>query len=353
MLSGSRRLTDIEYLSQNINRNKRSVTLDISKESGRKIIHKMLETADVFLHNFRQREIEKFGLEYESLSQRNPGLVYASLTGYGRNGPDRDLPAFEGSAYFARSGMLHAIQSPGQPPMLHPLCLGDYPTGMCLAYGIMTALLIREKTGVGQEVDASLFNTGVFAISADINASLITGQDRQALDRKDVTNAVGNSYQTKDGRWFRLVMSQPDPYWSRLCQAIEREDLIDDPRFSEFQPRLDNFRELFKIMEEAFLSKTLDEWKVRLDKAGLPWAPVQSLPDVCNDPQARANDFFTTLDHPEYGRIELVANPIKLGKTKPAMRPAPQFGQHTEEVLLEYGYTWEDIAQFKQEGIIA
>jgi formyl-CoA transferase len=353
VMKGRAIATDVDHAHQHVNRNKRSLTLDLAKPEGLRVLHRLLETADVYVHNFRQREVEKFGLSYEALAARNPGLVLASLTGYGRRGPDRDLPAFEGSAFFARSGALHLMQSPEQPPLLHPLGLGDYLTGMTLAYGILVALLIREKSGVGQEVDASLFQTGVFGVSMDINAALITGHDRQSLDRRDVANAVGNSYRTKDARWFRLVMSNPDPYWPKLCRAIEREDLIADPRFATLRPRLEHFRDLFAILDETFAQRTLAEWKVRLDAEGLPWSTVQTLPEVCADAQARANDFFVTLDHPDHGPLELVANPVTLGCTKARVDRAPQYGEHTDEVLLEHGYTRDDVARLRAEGVIA
>jgi len=139
-----------------------------------------------------------------------------------------------------------------------------------------------------------------------------------------------------------------------FCRAIEREDLEHDPRFEPLEPMIENRAALMHILDEIFLSKTLDEWKPRLNEEGLPWSPVQNLPEVVNDPQARANDFFVSYDHPTYGRIEVVANPINLSKTPATVRtPAPEFGQHTEEVLLEYGYTWEDIAQLKENKVIA
>jgi len=250
--------------------------------------------------------------------------------------------------------MLHLLQVPGTHPSQPPLGLGDNVTGLALACGIMTALFIRETTGVGQEVDVSLFQTGVYALALDIAGSLVTGQDRQQVDRQDIANALVNSYRTKDGRWLFLGVSQVDLYWSTFCRAIERKDLEYDPRFASFEPRIENHVALFHILEEVFLSKTLGEWKIRLDNAGLPWAPVQNLPEVTADPQARANDFFVSYDHPTYGRIEVVANPIKLSKAPSKVRmPAPELGQHTEEVLLEYGYTWEDIARFKEQGVIA
>jgi len=346
-------MSDIDYRTQNHHRNKRGVAIDISQERGHGILYKLLEKADVFLSNFRPRELEKFQLEYDTLGKLNPRLISANLTGYGRKGPDKDLPGYESTSYFARSGMLHVMQVPGVSPLQNPVGLGDYITGLSFAYGIMLALFIRERTGIGQEVDVSLFQTGVFAISVDIAGALVTGQDRRMSERKDIANALMNSYPTKDGRWLRLAAAQPDLYWSRVCRAIEREELEHDPRFESDEPRVDNHVALFNILEETFLTKTLDEWKVTLTEAGLPWAPVQNLPEVIADPQARANDFFATIDHPTYGRMELVANPVKLNGTAAAVRmPAPELGQHTEEVLLEYGYTWDDIEQFKQQRII-
>ncbi|MFC1984995.1 CaiB/BaiF CoA transferase family protein [Chloroflexota bacterium] len=347
-------ISDIDYAAQNYNRNKRGMTLDLRQDDGKEIIYRLLEKADVFLSNFRPRELKKFKLEYDTLSQLNPRLICANVSGYGRKGPDRDLPAYEPTGYFARSGMFHLLQVPGMHPPHHPMGAGDSVTGLALACGIITALFMRERTGLGQEVDVSLFHTGVFTISRDIAGSLVTGQDMKQIDRKDMSNSLVTCYQTKDGRWLRFAVNQPDLYWSRFCQAIEREDVEHDPRFASFEPRIQNHAALFTILEEAFLTRTLDEWKVRLNEGGIPWAPVQNLPEVTADPQARANDFFVPFDHPTYGPIELVANPIKISKSPETIRmPAPEFSQHTEEILLEHGYTWEDIPRFKEQTVIA
>ncbi len=346
--------SDINYGLQNVNRNKRGMTLDLSQDGGREIIYRLLEKADVFLSNFRPRELEKFRLEYETLVRLNPRLICANLTGYGKKGPDRNMPGFEHTGYFVRSGMHHVISVPGTVPLEHVFGTGDSITGMALALGVMTALLARERMGIGQQVDVALFQMGVFALSHDIAGALVTGQDRQQLPRKDVINPVSLFYQTKDGRWFQLAVTQPDLYWSRICRAIGREDLEHDPRFASDAPRRANHAALFSILDEVFRSKTLDEWRVILGREGLPWAPMQNLPEVISDPQARANDFFVPFEHPVYGRIEEVANPINLSKTPATIRmPAPEFSQHTEEILLELGYTWEDIERFKQQGVIA
>jgi len=175
--------SEVNYISENYNRNKRGMTLDLSREGGREIILRLLGDADVFISNLRGRELRKFGLEYETVSGMNPRLVYANVTGHGKRGPQSDLPGYEHTAYFARSGMLHVLQVPGTHPIQVPLGLGDNVTGLALAYGIMAALFMRERTGKGQAVDVSLFHTGVFAISLDIAGALVTGQDRKQIER--------------------------------------------------------------------------------------------------------------------------------------------------------------------------
>jgi crotonobetainyl-CoA:carnitine CoA-transferase CaiB-like acyl-CoA transferase len=330
------------------------MTLDLSQENGQKVLYRMLGKADVLLMNFRPRELKKFNLEYSALSRINPGLVYANVTGYGRKGPDQDLPGYDFNAFWARTGILRVLLTPDMVPPTTPMALGDRVAALAFACGIMTALFLRERTGTGQEVDVSLFNTGVFVNASDIGGALVTGQDRQNVDREDLGNVLLGSYKTKDNRWLRIAVNQPDRYWSKVCAALGLAYLEHDPRFNSFESRIENHITLFKILEETFLTRTLDVWKVRLTSAGLPWAPVASLPEVISDPQARANDFFAAYDHPTYGLIEIVANPMHLSKSPAAVRrPAPEFGQHTEEILLENDYTWEDIAWFKEQGVIA
>ncbi len=170
--------------------------------------------------------------------------------------------------------------------------------------------------------------------------------------RSKVNNPLSGGYITKDSRFILIVALQPDRYWEPLCRAIERDDLIDDARFNSFDARADNRMVLYEILDAAFGSRTLSEWKERLQ--GIPFAPYQSLAEAVNDPQAKANDFIVAYNHPEHGRIKGIANPAKLSKTPATVRmPAPEFAQHTEEVLLEYGYNWEDIARFKDLGVIA
>lgn len=344
--------SDIKYIWETYNRNKRGITLDLSKDGGREVMYKLLEKSDVFVTNMRLFELEKFKLTYDDVNKLNPGLIYSSLTSFGKKGADRNLPGYETNAYFSRSGVHHVLQEVGGHPFSPPLGSGDNVAALAMAYGIMTALLVREKTGVGQEVDISLLQTGVYQISIDVAGSLVTGRDRQMLPREDAAMAPSNYFLTKDEKWLRVVINEQ--HWTGFCRTIEHEELEHDPRFEIFKDRQQNHVALFNILKEAFKTKTLVEWGTRLNENDCPWAPVQNLPEVCNDLQARENNFFVPIEHPEYGRMEVVASPINLSKTPASVRtPAPEFSQHTEEVLLELGYTWEEIAQFKEQRVVA
>jgi len=378
--------SDIDYNWETYHRNKRGLALDLSQERGREIIYKLVESADVFVTNLRWWEREKFKLEYDTLRQMNPRLIYGSITGYWRNGPDKNSPAYDSTAAWFRAGIPHMLSYQGMPGVGFRPAFVDVMAGMALFAGIMTALYVREKTGVGQEVELSLFNMGIYHLSYDIAGALVTGKDikdpvppsseeeamllkrRQKLEaeaqvavdrlfdfhRENAPNPLAMAYKTKDDRVVLVNVLQPDRYWSRMCQVLERPDLEHDPRFESHEPRIENHADLFHIMKEAFQSRTLEEWRRRLSEAAIPHAPQQKLSEVINDPQARANDYFVPFDHPTYGRIEVIANPVNLSETPASIRmPAPEFSQHTEEILLELGYTWEDIAQFKEQGIIA
>jgi crotonobetainyl-CoA:carnitine CoA-transferase CaiB-like acyl-CoA transferase len=374
----------INYNWENFNRNKRSLAVDLSQEQGQKIIYKLVENADVFVTNLRLYEREKFRMGYDVLSQIKPDLIYGSLTGYGKKGPDKDLPAYDTTAYWARSGIPHRLRAHGVASPGYTAAFGDNVAALGLAFGIVTSLRVRDKTGVGQEVDISLFHTGLYQMGFDIAGALITGRDfedwrvdryrddpekmqrrdklvdevKEAMSRlsdfyrENVPNPLSGAYETSDGRVLTFVILQPDLYWAKFCRAIEHPELENDPRFSTFEARSENCSELYYIFKEAFLTRTLAEWKPRLE--GIPYSLQQNFVEVINDPQARENNFFVPVDHPTYGRIDVIANPVILSKTPATIRmPAPEFSQHTEEVLLENGYTWEDIARFKEQGVIA
>jgi crotonobetainyl-CoA:carnitine CoA-transferase CaiB-like acyl-CoA transferase len=376
--------SDIPYNWEAFNRNKRSVAIDLSKEGGRNIIHKMVEKADIFLTNLRLSERKKFGMEYKILKVLNPRLIYGSVTGHGLKGPDKDVPAYDTTVFWARSGVSHLLTIPGMSGPNSRAAFGDNVAGLALAFGIMMALYTRDRTGVGQEVDTSLFFTGLYQLTFDVAAALATGRDemeyrltdgfegteeerkqRDALIadsrlaisrladfyRENIPNPMANIYGTKDGKLIRFNALQADRYWSKFCKLIGREELEPDPRFATMEARKENRKELYHIFREVFLTRTLEEWRPLI--ADIPASPIQTLVDVINDPQARANNFFLPYDHPNYGPMEVMASPVNMSKTPATIRmPAPEFSQHTEEVLLEEGYSWEDILRFKEEGVI-
>ena len=366
--------SDFDYNWENFNRNKRSCTVDLSKESGRAIIHKMVKEADVFLSNLRTFELERFQVDYETLNKINPQIIWGNVNGYGKEGPDKDLPAYDATAYWARSGIPFVISQPGIPVYGYRPAIGDNVVGMSLAYGIAQALYVREKTGIGQQIDISLLHTGLFQISFDVSGALITGLDRSDWEEQPpeelqqqamiaiaqimgfysyrMTSPITGMYMTKDARALIFVILQPDRYWVKFCNAVGRPDLAENPKYQTIEGRAEDAPELRQIFTEIFMTKTYEEWHPLLE--GIPYAPNQSLKEVINDPQARASGCFVAYDHPTQGRIEQVANPVMMSKTPANVRmAAPEFGQHTEEVLLEYGFSWEDIARFKDEGAIA
>ncbi len=366
--------SEFDYLWENYNRNKRGITVDLTQKAGQEIVYKIVEQADVLLTNLRPAEQERYRMDYGTLSRLNPRLIWGCVTGYGRKGPDRDTPAYDVNAFTARSGIAHMMSPPGTAGGNFRAAFGDNVTALALTYGVLLALFHREKTGTGQEVDTSLFQVGLNMLGMDIAGALATGLDfadwrdepppeivAQAQEaRMQVAafyaakskNPLVGVFATSDARAILLVALQPDRYWEPICRAIGRDDLAIDPRYGTFEGRAEDCAQLRQVLTDAFLTKTLGEWRVLLK--GVPYAPYQTPKEAVNDLQARANDFFLTTDHPTQGRLEVLANPVNLSKSPASYQcPAPEFGQHTEEVLLEYGYTWEDIARFKEKGIIA
>jgi crotonobetainyl-CoA:carnitine CoA-transferase CaiB-like acyl-CoA transferase len=372
--SGGACPSDFNYNWEMFNRNKRSITIDLYKENGQAIIHRMVEQADVFLSNLRPFELERFKMDYETLSKINPRLIWGNITGYGNIGPDKNHPAYDTTAYWARAGLHSLLSMPGVPCIAYRPAQGDTVAGLALAYGIVQALYAREKTGIGQAVDVSLLHTGLYQMSFDVSGALITGKDVKdwreepapelqeqsmaaiaqimAFYAAKTKSPLTGVYLTKDMRTLLFVILQPDRYWVKFCTAVGREDLAKNPQYDTLEGRAEDVVALRQAFAEAFMTKTLEEWIPLLD--GIPYAPSQTLLEAVNDIQAREAGCVITYDHPERGPIKQLANPVKMSKTPASVRmPAPEFGQHTEEVLLEFGYTWDDIAVFQEDGTIA
>jgi crotonobetainyl-CoA:carnitine CoA-transferase CaiB-like acyl-CoA transferase len=245
-----------------------------------------------------------------------------------------------------------SLGEPGGPPPTQRPAMGDHMAGLGLAGAVCAALYHRERTGEGQELHLSLYQAGLWMMATDIQVCLVTGFGHTPTGRA-VPNPLWNHYRAKDGRWFHLVMLQADRYWARFCTAIERPDLAAEERYATVLVRAQHALELIEMLDSVFATRTLAEWGERFDRADLVWGPVQTIADVTQDPQARALEAFQTVTHHTGDSIEVVKSPVEFGATPARIRhAAPELGEHTEEVLLEHGYGWDDIARLKETGAI-
>ncbi len=344
---------DVNFLWEHMDRNKKGIAINIGTAAGQSVLKRLIAGADVFLNNLRPYELEKFNLTYATLAKINPKIIFANLTGYGQKGPERNTGGYDSVAFWARSGVMDLMHDTDSAPNISRPGYGDSISSLCLLAGIMSALLIRERTGVGQEVEVSLFNTATYALGFDISHCLITGDDAFRPQRKTLGNPIRNVYPTKDNRWVMLGMTNAQHYWPSFCRAIERPDLENDPRFATLEARARNSADLVTIIEGIFRTRTYAEWIEILSANKLVWSPVKTPLEVTRDEQAAANDFFVEWNHPRYGRIKVINNPIKLSKTPTEIRiGAPELGEHTDQIMQEAGYSEAEIAEMKKAGTI-
>ncbi len=335
------------------NRGKKGIAVNLHRRGGTKVLRDLVAKADVFVSNLRTSVLQRLGLTYAQLQPTNPRLIYAGLTGYGVEGPDRDRAAFDYAAFWARTGVMAALGEPGQPPPMQRPGMGDHTAALAMAGAIAAALFAREKTGRGQEIRLSLLRTGIWFHGTDVQACLQTRVPTAKHGRRNAPNPLFNAYQTKDGRWMHLIMLQPDRHWPDFCRAIGHEDLILDHRFITLRERTENAASLIALLDSLLANKTLDEWGTIFDRHGVFWGKVQDVAEVVQDVQARANGAFRKVVVQSGKNIEVIASPVDFGDTPAEVRgPAPELGQHTEEVLLSLGYSWEEIAALKDSGTI-
>lgn len=339
---------------ESFNRGKRSMTVDLTKNKGRELIYRLVEKSDVFVHNYRQGVPEKLGLDYETLCQYNPKLVYAAASGFGPKGPEAKEPSFDTLGQ-ARSGMMTMVGEPDMPPLQIWLGVADQVGAMMTAYGVVVALLVRERLGIGQKVDASLLGSMIALQGFNVGLGFYSGQEVARPSRKKALNPLFNYYPCKDDKWIMLAMPQSDRYWPTVCKAMGIEHLEKDARFESMEKRRENCEELIAIMDEIFGTQPPREWVKTLKAAGdAICTHVQSVFDLINDPQVRANDYIIECNHEVLGPVKVVGIPIQLSKTPGVVKcEAPEFGQHTEEVLIEIGgYSWEEVGQLRDEEVI-
>ncbi len=336
------------------NRNKRGITVDLKTSEGREIVYKLVAQSDVFVQNFRKGVAERLGLAYADLKKHNPKLIYATATGYGPHGPESGDPSFD-QLGLARSGIMYAAGEPDMPPLAIAGGIADQMGAIMLAYGVLAALVARERYGVGQAVDGSHLGSMMALQGLSVSARLMWGFAIPRMPRRYQANPLWNHYQCQDGRWICLGMLQPDRYWADFCRAIERPELAADERFADLRARAANAPAAIEMLDAVFASKPLAEWLTILRAGGdFIFCQVNAVDDLPDDPQVRANDYIVDFDHPRFGPTEVIGLPVHLSETPGSVRlPAPEFGEHTELILTELlGYSWEEVAALKDREVI-
>ena len=331
-----------------LNRNKKSVTLNLSEKKGREILLKLLETADILLENFRPPTRQRLGLDYENLSQINPKLIHCSISGYGQSGPYRDKPGFDTIGQ-ALSGMMSLVTDLDDPKVAG-ISFVDHAAGIFAAHGIMAALLARARTQRGQFIDVSLLQVSIAFIESHVADYLNGGE---AVSRENFPKGRIYSLLDCDEKPFMVHLSGHNQAWEGLLRAAELDHLIGDPRFDTRKQRTDRHNEIVTLLRAQFREKPREYWLPRLDANDIPNAPINTIPEVFNNPQIKHMGIPRQITHPRMGTSNLVGSPINMSDTPPRfVRPAPLLGEQTDEILIRLGFDKEAIQELRSTGAI-
>jgi crotonobetainyl-CoA:carnitine CoA-transferase CaiB-like acyl-CoA transferase len=333
------------------NRNKRGMAINLKSPSAQQILEKLVKWADVLIVNTPHPARKRLKLEYEDVVQWNPRLIYADVTGFGEKGPDAELPGFDITSYWARSGLLSMTRDAGAPPTWPVAGSGDNATAVGLYSAIVTALYRRERTGKGSYVTTSLLAEGIWAASVSIQAALSGAKFYGPHDRKNPANAALNVYRAADDTWFVLLVT-PDKV-AAVAKAIGRPDLLTDPRFSDPAKLMANMPQLTAILDEVFGAQPMAHWYEVFNGVHATFGPVRGPEEVVNDPQLRANDIVVPLEGAGGKLTSTISSPIQVhGVSKVSARRAPELGEHNEEILEELGFDANQIDGLRASGTV-
>src|ERR1700744_3512689 len=333
------------------NRNKRGISLDLKTIGAGPVLKRLVEWADVLIVNTPHPARKRLSLEYDDVSKWNPRLIYADLTGFGEKGPDADLPGFDITAYWARSGLLSMTRDAGVPPTWPVAGSGDNATAVGLYSAIVTALYRRERTGEGAHVTTSLLAEGVWSASVSIQAALCEAKFFGLHDRKHPENAAMNVYRAKDDTWFVLIVT-PDKL-AAVAKAIGRPDLLTDPRFSDPAKLTANMPQLTAILDEIFCAEPMAHWYEVFNGVHVTFGAVRGPQEVVDDPQLRANDIIVPLEGAGGKLTSTISSPLQVhGIAKVSAKRAPDIGEHNDEVLRQLGYSATEIDGLRSSGVI-
>jgi formyl-CoA transferase len=343
--------SDENYAWHLSNRNKRGMAVDLKSPRSGEILERLVKWADVLVVNFPHPVRKRLKLTYEDVAQWNPRLIYADLTGYGDDGPDADLPGFDITAYWARSGLLALTRDAGAPPTFPVAASGDHATAIGLYAAIVTGLYRRERTGKGSYVTTSLIGEGIWSCAMSVSAALCGARFYPLHDRKNPPNAILNVYQTSDDHWFLIVVQGKD--WPALATGIGHPELLLDARFTDDAKRAANSAQLAEILDKVFTSQPLSHWHEALDHARITYGVVRTPAEVITDPQVLANEIIVPLEGAGDKLKLTVSSPLKVHNVqKVPARRAPELGEHNEELLRELGFTADEIDGFRASGAI-
>ncbi len=331
-----------------LNRNKKSVTLNLREQKGREILLALLATADILIENFRPETRRKLGLDYDDLAKRNPGLIHCSISGYGQSGPYRDKPGFDTIGQ-ALSGMLSLVTDLDQPKVAG-FSIADHTAGIFAAHGILAALLARQKTGRGQFVDISLLQVSLALIESHVADYLNGGE---AVSRDNFPRGRIYCLVAGDGKPLVIHLSAHQRQWEAMLDAVERSDLSAEPRFATRRDRTMHHWDIVKRLQQTVAAKPRAYWLERLDARGVPNAPINTIQEAFDDPQVRHLGIPKEIRHPKEGSTRLVGSPIDLSDTPPKFfRAAPRLGENTDEILERLGYDAAAIAGLRAAGVV-
>jgi formyl-CoA transferase/CoA:oxalate CoA-transferase len=335
-----------------VNRNKKSVTLNLAKQKGREILYKLVEKCDVLLENFSPGVAERLGVDYETICRFNPRIVYCSISGFGQTGPYRERPAYD-LIIQGMGGLMGITGESGKPPVRIGVALSDIGAGMYAAIGILAALIAQDRTGRGQWIDVSLLDSTVSWLTYMAANYFVTGEVPEKMGSAHPNIVPYQCFEAKDGKYLTLAVGN-DALWRNFCKALDLRQIVDDSKFASNPERVRNRHELIANLVRIFLEKPRDEWIQILLKAGVPCGPVYTLDEIFLDSQIMHRKMLSELEHPKAGKIKQIGIPMKFSESPVEIgSPPPLLSQHTKEILKSLvGCSNEELAQLKKEGII-
>src|SRR5579875_1032751 len=334
-----------------VNRNKRSLALNLKSEQGREVLTKLVSESDVLIENFRPGIAETLGIDYEELRKTNPGLIYCSISGFGQEGPYRNRPSYDIVGQ-AMSGLMSITGEKDGGPVKVGIAIADICAGMFATIGILAALTARNTTGVGQRIDISLLDGLVSWLSHQAGYYFATAKNPERLGTAHPTIAPYQAFRASDGFYFVLAVGN-DSIWARFCNAVGIDALASDSRFVKNSDRAKNREQLVSMLENLFSKKTRAEWLEIINAGGVPCAPILTLSQVFQDPQVLFRQMVEEVSHMKAGKIRVVASPVKMSDSPFSVRfPPPLLGESTEEILSSLGYSTEQIKKFKNAKVV-